>query len=95
MKHIQLFEEHIQSDKGYLGDGVGIMYHPELHIMYIGSSENASTNYTIIDIMSEDEVFQIKELLKNIKSTLWKNILTRAGYEVLDGGEYFRKIKEK
>lgn len=91
MKHIKLFEEHVQDDKGYLGDNVGIMFNPEKKLMYIGSSKDSTKNYTIKDVSSEDEAFQLKELLKNANPEQWEFMLKRAGYDVTDGKDYFVK----
>jgi hypothetical protein len=92
MKHVKLFEEH-QGDKGYLGDGIAIMYHPKLHVLFIGKDEK--TKFTLKDISSEDEVLQIKDLLKNINPNEWESLLKRAGYDVAPGKEYFEITKDK
>lgn len=85
----QQISNEIKEDKGYLGDGVGIMYEPDQQIMYIGSSNNKDINYTIFDIKDDSEVLEIKNTLKNIDPSDWNNLLIEAGYKVEPGRNYF------
>ena len=81
--------------KSYLGDGVGILWEPEQKIMYIGSSENETYNYTVKEIPNEKIVFEIKEILKDLKPELWKENLTNAGFDVFAGKKYFTVVSEE
>ena len=90
--HIKLFEE-FQRDKGYLGDDIGIMYHPDLHLMYIGSSKNSKVKFTIREVFSEEEVSQIKDSLKDIDPSKWEEYLNKAGFNFSIGDEYFDLTK--
>lgn len=89
MKHIKIFEDYNSSS--YLGDGVGIMYNKDKGIMYIGSSDpkHVKDNYTINGIENDQEVLEIKEILKNVDPSKWRQALSDSGYEVSDGKEYF------
>ena len=80
--------------KSYLGDGVGILWHPKHKIMYIGSSNDETINYTINEIPNETIVFEIKEILKNLEPKQWKDNLSKSGFNVMNGKTYFEKVSE-
>lgn len=93
MNHLKLFEN-FQADKGHIGDGIGIMYHPELQVLYVGSSKDSKINYTLKDV-AEDDVEEIKKSLQDLDPKLWKKVLTDVGFDVSDGTDYFDITKDK
>ncbi len=85
--------EEVNEAKNFLGDDLGILYDQDQKIMYIGSSKDSLVNYTLYDIQNEEDVFKIKEVLKDIEPDAWKSILRDADFEIGSGDEYFKLVK--